>query len=340
MLNGVPRILIVRFSAIGDVVRVLPALHALRVSFPNAQIDWVVEPKSVAVVEGHPDLDTVVVFERPKEVKRGLGAYLRLCREIRESRYDIVIDFHGIFKSGLLTGLSGAPERYGFSRPRAREGSWLFYNRRHPLHTQDLNRVHENILLCKELAPKASAIEALIAVSEDVQESVDAYFDETFQGGKQVVLVHAPVDRQEKRWPDEYFAETIDLLLGDGRYEVLMTWGPGQFTEVESIIRRCRRNPMVAPETPDLKHFAWLVQRSDVFFGGDTGPMHIAWAMGTAVVAVFGGTNPEKHEPVRRPYEILYAGGKGTSAERLRRITPEMAYDAIVRVTAGQPPST
>jgi ADP-heptose:LPS heptosyltransferase len=101
---------------------------------------------------------------------------------------------------------------------------------------------------------------------------------------------------------------------------------------VEAIIRGCRRNPVIAPETPDLKHYAWLVHRSDVFFGGDTGPMHLAWAMGTAVVAVFGGTDPAKHSPARQPFEILYQPGPEPAATRLAQITPEMAYDAIVRV--------
>ena len=332
MLNGVPRILIVRFSAIGDVVRVLPALHALRVVYPNAQIDWVVEPKSAGVVEGHPDLDRVLTFSRPEKAREALSAFTKLCRDIRKSRYDIVIDFHGIFKSGILTGYSGAPQRFGFSRPRAQEGSWLFYNHRHSLHSNDLNRVQENILLCKELAPKVGAFETIIHVPEDVQEEVDVYFDETFQGGKQVVAIHAPVDRLEKRWPSEHYSHLVDLLLGDGRFEVVMTWGPNQFVEVESIIRGCRRNPVIAPETPDLKHYAWLVHRSDVFFGGDTGPMHLAWAMGTAVVAVFGGTDPAKHSPARQPFEILYQPGPEPAATRLAQITPEMAYDAIVRV--------
>lgn len=331
MLNGVPRILIVRFSAIGDVVRVLPALHGLRSAHPHAQIDWVVEPKSAAVIEGHPDLDRVLTFSRPKELGAALSAFWQLCKEVRRSRYDIVIDFHGILKSGVLTGFSGAPQRVGFGRPRAQEASWLFYTGRHDLHADDLNRVQENISLVKEVAPKVSTLEALIFVPEDVQESVDEYVDESFHGGKQIVVVHVPVERSEKRWPDAHFAELVDLLLGDGRFEVVMTWGPGQFREVERVVGMCRRSPVVAPETSDLKHFAWLVHRCDLFFGGDTGPMHIAWAMGTAVVAVFGGTDPAKHAPVRQPYEILQATGT-TAQERLEAITAEMAYDAIIRV--------
>lgn len=334
MLNGVPRILIVRFSAIGDVVRVLPALHGLRIAHPHAQIDWVVEPKSAAIIEGHPDLDRVLTFSRPKEFRAAIAAFWQLCREVRDSRYDIVIDFHGILKSGFLTGFSGAPQRIGFSRPRAQEGSWLFYTRRHDLHAQDLNRVQENIALAKEITPKISTLEALIFVPEDVQETVDEYVDSNFHGGKQIVVVHVPVDRREKRWPDSHFSELIDLLLGDGRFEVLLTWGPGQFSEVERVVRACKRAPVVAPETPDLKHFAWLVHRCDLFFGGDTGPMHVAWAMGTAVVAVFGGTDPAKHAPMRKPYEILQGSGS-TPAERLQSVTAEHAYDAIVRVATG-----
>ena len=98
-----------------------------------------------------------------------------------------------------------------------------------------------------------------------------------------------------------------------------------------------RRNPIVAPETADLKHYAWLIHRADLYFGGDTGPMHVASAMGTPVVAVFGGTDPAKHHPLRKPSEVLYTppdaeGGPCDAQERLEAITPEMAYDACVRV--------
>lgn len=334
MENGIPRILIVRLSAIGDVVRVLPALHALRNAFPNAQIDWAVERKSADIVEGHPALDRVLVYERASA--RGLNsarAFLEFCQRIRKNHYDMVIDFHGIFKSGLVSLFSCAPQRFGFASPRARELSYLFSNKRVTLGKTVMNRIEENLALSDFISPQHHTLDVTIEVPVDIQDHVNNFFDSTFDGGKLVAALHAPVDRTEKQWPTEYFAALADLLLADGRFDVLLTWGPGQLAIVDEIVRRTRRNPVVAPELPDLKHYAWLAHRSDLYFGADTGPMHIASAMGTAVVAVFGGTDPARHAPYREPHDVLYNADPGlTAKQRLEHITPEMAYDACVRL--------
>jgi len=332
MINGVPRILIVRLSAIGDVVRVLPALHALREAHPNAQIDWAVERKSAAVIEGHHALDQVLVFERSEGARQSIGAFWKLCKQIRANRYDIVLDFHGLFKSGMISATAGVVDRYAFARPRAKEASYLFANHRVKLPSHDLNRVEENLLLTDALCARPKNLSSSVFVPLDVQQEVNAYFEETFDGGKLVVAMHVPVEREEKQWPIENYAILADHLLADGRFEVLLTWGEGQYDLVQQVVRGTRRNPVIAPQTPDLKHYSWLVHRADLYFGGDTGPMHIAAAMDTPVVAVFGGTDPAKHGPYQRPCEILYCDEPGLSAEqRLARITPDMAYEACVR---------
>ena len=338
-MKGNPRILIIRLSAIGDVVRALPVLHVLHEAFPDAQIDWVVERKAAAVVEGHPCLNHLLVFERPAEKWKAVREFFSLCREIRSTHYDIVLDLHGILKTGLILGASGARKRVGFAWPRAQEGSHLFANKRVRLGSKRLNRVEENLALCGAVAPQVGWPSVSIFVSEEVRNYVDAFFEETFDGGKSVVVMHAPVDRPEKQWPLENFAALADLLLADGRFEVLLTWGPGQFHVVERVLARARRAPIVAPETPDLKHLAWLLHQADLYFGGDTGPMHIASAMDTPVVAVFGGTDPAKHAPYRPFHRVLYHEAQGeqerlSADERLRHITPEMAYDACVGLLA------
>ena len=345
MFNGVPRILIVRLSAIGDVVRVLPALHALRSQYPNAQIDWAVESKSRAIVEDHPQIDRCLVFERDGRGWRGFKSFLE---QIRDSHYDVVIDFHGIFKSALISLASRAPDRVGFARPRGRELSYLFHKRRVRLPSGDMNRVAENLRLAAALDAKEDFHEVPIFVPEEIQAEVDAYYDDVFDGGKLVIAMHAAVDRPEKQWPVDYYVTLVDALLADGRFEVLLTWGPGQLEIAQSIAQRARRKPHVAPETPGLKHYAWLVFRCDLYFGGDTGPMHMAAAMGTPVVAVFGGTDPAKHAPFRSPAEVLYAGPPrlprhlppAKAHEYLLQISPEMAYDACVRLAMGQTADT
>ncbi|MCC6695565.1 MAG: glycosyltransferase family 9 protein [Candidatus Hydrogenedentes bacterium] len=338
MVGGTPRILIIRLSAIGDVVRVLPALQILRDAFPEAHLDWVIEPKSVAAIQGHPALDGVLLFQRPPRAIDAVREFTGLCRSIRDNHYDYVLDFHGILKSGLLAWYSGAPRRIGFARPRSQELSYLFTNQKVQLPSPTLNRCEENHLLCKSLVQNCAWHHPLISVPYDVQDGVDAFFESTFDGGKRVIAMHVPVDRPEKEWPAEYFAELSDLLLADGRFEVVLTWGPGQFQAVEAVLERTRRLPIVSPETVDLKHFAWLVHRAALFFGCDTGPMHIAWAMGTPVVAVFGGTDPRQHAPYEHPHRILMSGlgatDLATARKRMRAITPQMAYDMCLEMAS------
>ncbi len=344
MLNGVPRILIIRFSAIGDVVRVLPALHQLRDQYPHAQIDWAVEPKSLDILSDHPALDQIHLFKRPEGFWKGTQVFRRFCRMIRECRYDMVFDFHGILKSGLVMRASRASQRYAFAPPRSQEMSHLFANCRVPLPTSRLNRIEENILLCHAADVAGDRMDVVIAVTEEVQETIESYFLHEFQSGKRVIAVHAPVERPEKQWPVKHYAHLVDLLLADGRFEVVLTWGPGQLSIAQEVHAAAKRNPHIAPETPDLKHFAWLLKQCVLFFGGDTGPMHIASAMDVPVVAVFGGTSPDKHHPFRQPSRVLYAGPPelkhnmtaSEAAPYLERITPEDAYDACIQLLKTQ----
>ncbi|MBX7255861.1 MAG: glycosyltransferase family 9 protein [Candidatus Hydrogenedentes bacterium] len=335
MMGGAPHILIVRLSAIGDVVRVLPALQIIRQAFPYAQIDWAVERKAVSVLEGHPALDALVVFDRPSATGKAVREFYTFCRTIRRSRYDIVLDFHGILKSGLLTGYSGAKQRIGFARPRSQEGSSLVTNQKVRLPHQPINRAEENLLLCSALVPNSEWPSVSIHVPHDAREVVDEFFERAFDGNKRVIAMHVPVDRPEKQWPFEHFAALSDMLIADGRFDVVLTWGPGQFDSIERVLAHTKRRPIVAPETTDLKHYAWLAYRASLYFGGDTGPMHIAAAMGTPVVAVFGGTDPVRHAPFRMPHIALIAGDKpGSLAESpgmLRAVTPQMAYEACVK---------
>ncbi|NUM54578.1 MAG: glycosyltransferase family 9 protein [Candidatus Hydrogenedentes bacterium] len=339
MIAGSPRILIIRLSAIGDVVRVLPALQILRERYPEAHIDWMVERKAADIVEGHPALDGVIVFERPGGAWKSSREFAGLCRDIRNKRYDMVVDFHGILKSGLVAAASRAKQRIGFARPRSQEGSNLFYTKQVSVPLDKLNRAEENLRLCQALAADARWPSPVIYVSDEVQETVHDYTDSEFDSDKLVVAMHAPVDRPEKQWPLAHFAGLADLLLADGRFEVLLTWGPGQFGVVEEVQSLMRRKASVAPEMPDLKHYAALVARCALYVGGDTGPMHIAAAMGTPVIGVFGGTNPAQHAPYLLPGKALYAGastghsanGLAAAQVRLAAITPDEAYAACIQ---------
>jgi len=341
MLNGLPRILIIRLSAIGDVVRVIPALHCIREVFPNAQIDWVVETKSAEVLKGLPVLDQVIQFDRSSDLMSSIVDFFHTAKEIRSRKYDYVFDFHGIFKSGLFTRFSGAPKRIGFERPRSQELSFLATNEKVKLGPEIVNRMHENLALCDPFYSGPKSLDIALAVTEDDFFIMEEFFEDQFHGAKTIVAIHVPVERAEKQWPVEYFSEVIDMLLSDGRFDVVLTWGPGQRAIVEEVSGLCKRDPVISPQLTSLKQYMALIQCSDMYLGGDTGPMHIASALDVAVVGIFGGTNPAQHSPLREPLEILSGFPEGDTrqklsvadaAARMNKITPEMVFDACVRM--------
>ena len=337
MKDGSPRILIIQLSAIGDVVRTLPGLQALRDFFPSARIDWGVERKSAGILLGHPSIDTLHVFERDESQGfwHNVGQYRLFLSHLRSEKYDIVVDFHGSWKSGYAGWQCRARERYCLagseakSARRARGGEW-FSNKRVKLPRVDLNRVEENLLLTDPLAPRPRSLSYSIYVQDVVHEYIDDYFEDTYSGAKLKVALHAPVDKRSKRWPEDRFAALADMLLADGRFEVLLTYGPGQREVAERVQMLSRRKPLFAPETPGLTYYAWLIHQCDLYVGGDTGPMHIANAMGTPVVAVFGSTDPQKHAP----FDVLHEVVRSDSEGGVRDVSAEEVYDACVRVVS------
>jgi 3-deoxy-D-manno-octulosonic-acid transferase/heptosyltransferase-1 len=341
MQNGLPRILIIRLSAIGDVVRVIPALHCIREVFPNAQIDWVVESKSAEVLRSSPVLDNIILFERSDEFIPSLKEFFTTAKQIRANRYDYVVDFHGIFKSGVFARYSGSPARIGFERPRSQELSYLATNKKVKLGPEIVNRMHENLALCDAFYKGPKSLDVALAVPEEDIMLMEHFFEDQFHGAKTIVAIHVPVERPEKQWPIQYFSEVIDMLLSDGRFDVVLTWGPGQREIVEQVSQTCKRDPVISPQLSTLRQYMALIQCADMYLGGDTGPMHIASALDVAVVALFAGTNPAQHSPLREPLEVLseYPSGETRqklpetlASELMLKISPEMVFDACVRL--------
>jgi len=348
------RILILRLGAIGDVVRTIPVAEALRKEYRSAHIAWAVEPKSVDVLSGNPAIDELVVFERApvcdgsirqrvSGTLRNVAAFVSFVRTLRRKRFDCVLDFHGIFKSGLAGWLSGAPERIGYSRAYSKELNSLFTNRRVSPGGRRISRFEKNACLLAAVTRNPPETDATIYVPDRNKEEVDRLLAERRgAGNNKLVVVHCATSRPLKQWPTEYYARTCDTLVGQG-LDVVLTCGTGE-EGIRDEIRSLMNEGSIIINTPSLKHYAWLVKRADVYFGGDTGPMHIASAMGTPVVAVFGPTDPVVVGPYRQPYKVLWKKldcspcnerGCKRNIECMRSIPPEEATAAILELLEG-----
>ena len=328
-------------SAIGDVVRTIPAVKGLRERYPDAHIAWCVEEKSSDILVDCPYLDRVILFPRRQLVGK-TGSRTRslkeFVRELRRERFDTVLDFHGIFKSGVLALLSGAKERIGFHRRYTKEFNFLLMNRAVVPPGKKINRFERNVSLVESLGAAPSNLDVEIVVPDEVKRRVGELL-QPFDRDKPLVAIHPTTSRPFKLWDSRNYAKVADKLLTDGVAQVLITCGPGERDAAEQVVAQMQSPPPPLVELGSLREYAWLVKQADLYFGGDTGPMHIASAMGTPIVAIFGPTDPAVNAPYRQPHRVLYKDLScspckerrcSPNLECMTAITVEEAYDAIL----------
>lgn len=298
------RILIVRLSAIGDVVHALPCLAALRAAIPDAFIGWIVEDLSAPLLENHPQLDELYVI-RKREVRRQpvrgyVSHVLPLLQEIRRKQFDVAIDFQGLTKSGVIAWRSGAPMRIGFGDADGRELNRLFTTKRIIPFDSASHVVDRNLCLLRPLGIEEPKVEFVLQSSEDARQYVrDFLGQQGFTAAEKFVFLNPGAGWITKRWPEERFAELGMRIGKELRKRVLLTWGPGEQDVVERIAGLMKRDgaaPVIAPPTT-LKQLLALLECCEVFVGGDTGPMHMAAALGVPVIGIFGGSDGERNGP-------------------------------------------
>jgi heptosyltransferase I len=316
------KLLVIRLSALGDVVRTMPAVRVLKERHPSASITWVVEELSAPLLKGEPDIDEVVVLPRKRwssmiRGPRGFWAALKeasfFVRDLRRRRFDGVLDFHGILKSGLIAFLSGASLRIGFDRTSSKEGNFLFSTRRIVPGGNRISRFERNLSLLRGLdegiPPGSELLRSLRAqwrqkpffhISAGDRERIGHFFDEMLTGtGHPLVAIHPGTSPKTpyKKWRPDRYALLSDRLVQRFGATVLFTWGPGEREEVEGIRSLTKSPCLLGPETRSLKELAELFSRCDLYIGGDTGPMHIASLAGLPVVVLYGPTDPLVNEP-------------------------------------------
>jgi len=298
------RILIVKLGAVGDCLHAMIALRVLRRHLPNAVLGWVVETKSEQVVAGNPDLNHLHVWRRKETsrlLKEGrLGAAWRsiheVVEEIREVGYDTAIDFQNLFKSGFFARRSGAITRIGFAR--LREANFLFTNRRVQPRPDEIHMVRRYLALLRPLGIEENGFPPAVPVVVPKQDHavIDEFFAAKVPEGRPVVAFNPAASLPRKLWPAQRFAEVADRLAETHRIVPLVIWGPGEEGLVAEFRSHAKSPVWTAPRTT-LKELAYLLARCTLYVGNDSGPMHLAAAMGCAVVGLFGPTDPRRVAP-------------------------------------------
>lgn len=297
-----------RLGAVGDVVRTLPAASALRRAYPDAHLAWLVEPASASVLETQPWLDEVLVFPRAalrSALRRGrlptaASRSRAFLAELRGRGFDLVVDFHSILKSGLLSALSGAGRRVAYARPFGRELAWLFATDRARLHPRKISRFERNDALVRFLGVTEPGAARPLALEAEAVRRVERELGP----GLAPVAIHPGTSdaTPHKRWTPSGYGAVARALRDEAGRRSVVTVGPARDDRefADAVVKASDGAAAIAPETPGLGDLAALFARSALYVGGDTGPMHLASLVGTPVVQILGPTDPVENAPWRR----------------------------------------
>jgi lipopolysaccharide heptosyltransferase I len=281
------KILIVRLGALGDIVHTVPAAAALRRAFPAARIEWIVDARHAGFLELVTPIDRIVRVEKAS----GPG-WVALVRELRRSAYDVALDFQGLMKSAALARASGAGRAIGFSIGQLREkGARPFYSHVERVDA-GLHVVEKNLALLAGIGVFTTVVD--FPLSAPPSAARDEVVEQAH--GRPVALINPGAAWPNKRWPPSRFAEVaVYLREARGLCPVLL-WGPGEEPLARQVVNLSRGAAIVAPATTTADLVA-LSGEAALMVSGDTGPLHIAAAVGTPIVAIFGPTNPARNGP-------------------------------------------
>ncbi len=309
-------ILIVKTSAIGDVIHTLPALNALRRKYPEARIDWLVEEAAADLVIGHAALDTVLVSRRKawaRDLKQGrAGAAWRgfsdFVTRLRATEYDLLIDFQGLLKSGIFVGLARAKRKVGFGKGMEHaECSYIFLNEPVPPVNMDQHAAIRELLLLKAIGIESEEVVFALPIGEEQREKIGQLLEaEGVDPAKPLVAINPMTTWETKHWRNERFARVADQLLDRGM-AVVFSGGPQDVQPIEGIRKAMTGKAASLAGRTTLKELAALYEGVQVLITTDTGPMHLAAAVGTPVVALFGPTAPWRTGPFGSSHRILRA---------------------------------
>lgn len=326
------RILLIKPSAVGDVIHTIPVLARLRKRYPAARIDWLLTPAIAELVRHHPGLSGVVPFARHEFARwwrswpaaRKLGG---LLLGLRRARYELVIDLHGQFRSALLCLVSGAPYRIGFDRPRkevrtasarrlpanayrhgwtgAREGAWLAYTHHIRLPTLDVHAVDRYLWLSPLLGLDDGPPDFRLPVPAAAVARVDALLRKHSVAAKPLAVLIPGTMWETKHWQAEGFARVGRHLCGTGR-AVVLAGSAKERDRCQAVVAGCPAASDLSGQTT-LPELAALIQRAAVCVTNDSGSMHLTVALGRPVVSIFGPTDPLWIGPYGRPHAVVRA---------------------------------
>jgi lipopolysaccharide heptosyltransferase I len=339
--NGEPRILLVRLGSLGDIIHALPAAASLRDTFPGARIDWAVGAKWKRLLEGNPDLSNVIVAS-----PEGAGGFTQTARRLREAKYTCAVDFQALYKSALPAFFSRARRRIGFTSTYAREGlAAFFYTDR--LNPRGAHKVDHNFTLAEAAGAKRLVPRFPLAIHA---EDYEAFENALAQHNLRDFFVLNPGGGWvSKCWPAERYGELHRKLVERTGLRGVVSFGPGEEKLANELVSAAGQPTPVALPL-GLGPLMALLRKAKLVVSADTGPLHLAAALGAPVVGLYGPTDPARNGPygpsgppffsrdeiVRNPGQSETTYRRGTSySTAMLSISVKQVFEACERRLAA-----
>ena len=329
--SDIRNILIIKPSSLGDIVLALPALTALRKSFPDSKISWLIRPEFAPLLENHPHLTEIITFDRKFLGKAwfhpgALGSLISLIRRLRRAKFDAVIDLQGLFRTASLARLSGCKRRFGMAKTR--ELAHLFYTHK-ITQTQDCIHLVDFYLKIIQTAGAADlSVQFVLPHHPEAAEAVGRLLSSHGIAQDNYVVFVPGSAHKDKRWPIERFAELAGKISSQFGLPIVATGNAGEAALIEKL-KELAKVPVanIAAQT-SLSELVVLLKNAKLVVSNDTGPGHIAAALSTPLVLMFSWSNPARIAPYKRS-ECLVAREPFGRGHRIKSTDPRHNVDTI-----------
>lgn len=325
-------ILIVKLSSLGDVIHASPCAQALRELYPQAKITWIVEQNFAGLLLGAPVLDEVIQVDLGYLRKASLvnaWAYLSSLKQaLRERQFDLVLDMQGLFKSALIAWMTGCKERFGYGWQR--EGSWLISRGINGEHAKD-HVIQAYLDVVRYLG--SNVVEPVFPLPDlsEAKAKIFGLLDGAAPPNNRIVLAPG-ASKANKEWPLTHYISLAKMLTADG-WNVVVAGGKGDIDKGRQLTEAVHGVIDLTGKT-SLQELAALLADATLFVSGDTGPLHIAVAVGVPIVALYGPTRPERTGPYGKRATVLRAPKEADCL--MAAIVPRDVYSACRKILQGR----
>lgn len=328
------RFLVVRLSSLGDIVHALPAVSALRQSYPSSKILWITHPRWRSLVESAGLANEIRTIDTKK-----WSSIREEVNRIRATRYTTAIDYQGLWKSATIPFLAGIPRRIGFSSQSVREfGVPILYTQR--VHSKSVHVVDQNGDLSLQAGCQNGVAPISLRVDPKDEETVRGKLSAA--GISQYIVLSPGGGWRSKCWPVERFAELAVRIAKELGIRVVLNYGPGE-EDLISAMQSHGGEANAVPYNGTLGQLMALLKNARMVVAGDTGPLHLADALDTRVVAIFGPTDPARNGPYHKNGIILRDAHVETTYKRhdvshpsLMKISVDQVFDAVRQVNSAR----